>query len=402
MDIIMKHMEDYDIYDENHPFFRDQLVRPTLIEVHISDLHFGAMDPKYQFKILSEQFLDKIENMRFDILSIDGDLFHHKFLSNQDSVMYATLFINRTIEICKKFDATLVLLHGTYEHDAGQLRLFYHYLSDPTIDIRIVEEVKFEYIKGAKILCIPELYGRGKEYYDKFLYASCYDSVFMHGEIRGAIYNPSREDKGLDTIGSPIFSIEDFALCRGPIISGHIHTPGCFNSYFYYCGSPYRWQFGEEEDKGFLIVLHNLETQQHYTHMEKIISQRYDTISIQSLISEDPKKIIQYIDDLQSQGIDYIRIDAGENIEDKYIPTIEILKSYYKTNNRIKFKNTINKNKIESTKMNKEALTKFKDYDYILNPNMSPYEIFCRYVNQQEKCEFITVKELKEILKNTI
>lgn len=67
---------------------------------------------------------------------------------------------------------------------------------------------------------------------------------FMHGTIEGAIYR--------DMVGqSRLFTIDDFINCRGPIISGHVHTGGCFNSYFYYTGSPLRWKYGEEETKGF-------------------------------------------------------------------------------------------------------------------------------------------------------
>ena len=46
--------------------------RGTLVEVHISDIHFGALDSKYQYDTLNSQFLDVINNIHFDILSIDG------------------------------------------------------------------------------------------------------------------------------------------------------------------------------------------------------------------------------------------------------------------------------------------------------------------------------------------
>ena len=45
--------------------------RGTLTEVHISDIHFGAFDPKVQYNILKEQFLDKINQLpRIDLISI--------------------------------------------------------------------------------------------------------------------------------------------------------------------------------------------------------------------------------------------------------------------------------------------------------------------------------------------
>ena len=57
------------------------------------------------------------------------------------------------------------------------------------LDLRIVENIRFEYIKGMKILCIPELYGLDEDIYRQFLFFSgLYDMCFMHGTIKGAIY----------------------------------------------------------------------------------------------------------------------------------------------------------------------------------------------------------------------
>ena len=120
--------------------------------------------------------------------------------------------------------------------------------------------LKFEYIKGAKILCIPELYNRGREYYEPFLNQP-YDSVFMHGSIKGSIYGNDNDNLNSR---APTFSIEDFQYCYGPIIAGHVHTAGCFHKHCYYNGAPMRYRFGEEEKKGFIILLHNLDTHKYY------------------------------------------------------------------------------------------------------------------------------------------
>ena len=94
--------------------FLNNISRGTLTEIHIADIHFGAIDPKLQYNILKEQFIDKIVNVPFDILSINGDLFDHKFMSNSDVIMYACLFINNLVEICKNKNATFVMIAGTY------------------------------------------------------------------------------------------------------------------------------------------------------------------------------------------------------------------------------------------------------------------------------------------------
>ena len=369
-----------------------QTRRGTLVEVHISDTHFGVIDPKVQYDILTEQFINKINKIHFDILSVDGDLFDHKFLANSDSVRYAMQFVDDLAALCRYYDATLVLLHGTESHDANQLKLFYHYREDPTLDIRIVETACFQYIKGAKVLCLPEEYGKGKMYYRNLLYFSgLYDTVFMHGNLKGAIYGADEED--LDAIRNPTFSIESFSQCLGPIIAGHVHVAGCYDKYMYYNGSPYRWTFGEEKPKGFMVILHNLDTQEHYAHFEEITSFRYDTINLDEMVDKDPKEVIAYISELQKQGIDNIRVEF--TLGDPQ--WLDIIQQYYKNNGSVKIKADIAAVK-EQAKKTAEFEEKYQKYNYILDSNLTPYDILTRYINEAKGCVYITVDELKEIL----
>ena len=123
--------------------------RGLLNQVHIADLHFGAFDPKTQYEILREQFLIPISSInKIDIISIDGDIFDHKVMSNSDAAMYASIFIDELVKMAREKNATLVILHGTYSHDFDQLKLFYHYLEDKSVDIRIITSIKFEKFKN--------------------------------------------------------------------------------------------------------------------------------------------------------------------------------------------------------------------------------------------------------------
>lgn len=362
--------------------------RGVLSMVHLCDLHFGAIDPKTEFDILEEQILRPIEKLPIlDIISINGDLFHRKYMSNTDPILYASLFMSRIRSIAIKKNATVILIAGTREHDAGQLQLFYHYLDDPEFDIRIVETIQFEYVKGSKILCIPELYGVEENIYKKFLWDSGeYDMCFMHGTIKGAIYG--------DNAGqSRLFSIEDFGNCLGPIISGHVHVAGCFNNYFYYGGSPIRWKFGEEQEKGFLIVLYDLDKRYHYTHLVPVYSFRYDTINIDDIMTNDPKDVIQYINDLQEKdNIDYIRITLSEEFPSD---NIELLKSYYQNNGKIKLKLTKSKQQIAKESMDNKL---YEEYSYIFDKNLSPYEILAKYINDQENSVLVSADVIKDLV----
>lgn len=384
----MKLMEKVDEYKFD---IERRTTRGVLSMVHLCDLHFGVIDPKEEYDILEEQILKKIEQMPIlDIISINGDLFHRKYMSNTGPILYASLFISRIREIAIKKKSTVILIAGTREHDAGQLQLFYHYLNDPEFDIRIVETIQFEYVKGSKILCIPELYSVDENIYKNFLWDSgLYDMCFMHGTIKGSVYG--------DNAGqSRLFSINDFGNCLGPIISGHVHVAGCFEKYFYYGGSPIRWKFGEEQEKGFLIVLYDLDSRYHYTHLMPVYSFRYDTVNIDDLMNNDPKDVIEYINNLkEKENIDYIRIEFSEKFPSD---NIELLKAYYQTNGKVKMKLNRSKSSIETNSIDTK---KYDEYSYMFDKNLSPYDILARYINEQENAVLITGDQIKELLQDS-
>lgn len=364
--------------------------RGTLIQAHLADLHFGAFNPKTQFDILKEQVLQKLWNLpKLDVICVNGDIFDHKVMSNSDAAMYACSFIDILVNIVRQKNATLVLLHGTYSHDYDQLKLFYHYIEDPTVDIRIVTTIKFEMIKGAKVLCIPELYNVDESIYRHFFFESgWYDEAFIHGTFKGAVYG--------DNVGAGrLLTPEDFIYCKGVAIAGHVHKSGCFNGFFYYCGCPYRWKFGEEEEKGFIILAHDLDSQIHHVHFEIVNSFRYDTIYLDTLVSEDPKKIIDYINNLRiSQGIDFIKVKFRVPVSG-YNKTV--INNYYR-NNPSTFVNF--EENVELERQKKEELIKQNaQYSFLTDTSLTPFEIFVRYVNESEGSEFITVAQLTELLK---
>ena len=285
-----------------------QRVRGTLIEAHLADLHFGSFDPKKQYQILVEQVLSELYQLpKLDIISINGDLFDHKVMSNSDAALYASKFVADLVHLAKTKNSTLILLAGTYSHDFDQLKLFYHYMDNSQnygVDVRVITNIQFEYIKGARILMIPELNGVEESIYQKFFnHSGWYDAAFVHGTFEGSVYG------NLTSGSSRLLTADDFKYCTGVVISGHVHKPGCFQGFYYYCGCPYRWKFGEEEEKGYIILAHDLDTQVHYVDFRPIKSFRYDTIFLDQLVSEDPKIICDYINQRRiNEGIDFIKV----------------------------------------------------------------------------------------------
>ena len=379
-----------------------------LVESIISDIHFGAYDPNEQYKILKEQFLNVLANLPvLDIVTIAGDVFHRKFMANSDAISIACHFISELIDICGIKNATLIIISGTYSHDADQIKLFYPLAQQARnrgIDVRIIEEISMEYVKGKRILCIPELYNKGYDYYAKYLYEGFgkeiindpqdrfYDACYMHGTYAGSIYG--KISPTLNSEREPVFEMKNFDFCLGPIISGHVHQANCFDSHFYYCGSPYRWQFGDEQQKGFIILIQDIETHYYTIHYEEIISDKYITISLDDMINNDPNEVINYINNKRErENIKYIRIVFNE-----YNPgNMAIIKEFYHNDKNVSILDkTKNANVVKDIK---DVEDKYKEYDYITNMNLSPEAKLVEYINAYKGSTFITVNELVNILK---
>lgn len=370
--------------------------RGISMQAHISDLHFGKIDPKVEFNILKEQFIDRIKDLPLDCISIDGDFFDRLFMSNTDTTLYANLFFKELYNVCKNnakrgIHTVLILILGTKNHDADQLRLFYPYLEDKEVDLRIVETIQFQYINGCRVLCIPELYNVTDDEYSKVLYESgAYDMVFMHGSIEGAIYDNKMGE-------SKIFSPSDFSFCMGPVVAGHVHTGPAVHGFCYYNGSPIRWNFGEEETKGFQLVLYDMDTRYYYIHKEPIHSFRYDTISIDDIIMTDPKKVISYINDLrEKEGIDYIRLKCVSNYDTQ--DALNIIKEYYRTDKTVKFKFDKEMSPDEKS-FDQQTAEMYDKYSYLFDKSMSTYEIFARFINDNQSDIIVTADDIIDALK---
>lgn len=359
----------------------------SFIVASISDIHFpvkniGAQD---QYKILYDQFIEKIKYIpKLDLIVIGGDLFDHKVLTSSDAALYATMFIGNLVDLCRQKGTSMILLQGTLSHDANQLRLYYHYMNDTTVDFRIVTQLQFEIVKGLRILCIPELYGIDESIYQKFLFGSgFYDLAIMHGTFKGAVY-------GDNAGNSRLFCIDDFLNCRGPILAGHVHKPGCFNDHFYYNGSPYSWCFDDDHDKGFILLAYDKYTCRYYLDWQRIVSYKYYTLTYEDIV-KDPQYTIQFIDNLKKkQHIDFIRVIFTQNINRLYSG---LLIDNYRNNNNVSL---IFNNKEDILQKQNDNIG---EYQYLTDPKLSDEEKLVIYVNSQKGIDnYISVEELQKIL----
>ena len=232
----------------------------------------------------------------------------------------------------------------------------------------------------------------GEKYYSKLLFDSgTYDSCYMHGTFKGAIRNKNEHD--LDSNREPVFDMEDFRCCLGPIISGHNHVNSIYKKHFHYCGSPIRWCFGEENDKGFLILIHNIHTRQYIVHLEPIYSFIYSTINLDDILNTDPQNIIHHIENLKNNGIDKLRVIFTKNDVEK----IALIKNYFHNKRDIKIKTDFELTNIEEKL--EEMNTQFTQYSYLFDKNLSATEKLVQYINQEENSTIWTAESLTKFIK---
>jgi hypothetical protein len=156
--------------------------------------------------------------------------------------------------------------------------------------------------------------------------------------------------------------------------------------------NPIRYRFGEEKPKGYGIVLHG--PRGHLYQFMPIESFRYDTISINDIQYNDPNDVVNYLDNLQANGIDHVRIDfTGKNDP----ITQSLVEKYYSNNPNVAIKRYT-----ESTKkdpiLQDESNKKFAGMDFLVDNTLDSYTKFVNFVNYNEGKQFITVEQLKTIL----
>lgn len=370
-----------------------------MIQVHIADLHFGAVDPATELKLLTEQFLQPISRISFSILSINGDIFDRRYPANHPAISAAIEFINRCAMMCSIRKAALILISGTDSHDAGQLSLFKDLHNTTGAEIYVVDHIQFVHTHGVKILCIPEEYNKGAAYYDNFLKES-YDFCFLHGTIVGGV--PMATEENLDSKREPVFSLDCFSGCKGPIIAGHVHTAMCLNSYMYYCSSPMRWRFGEEQEKGYGILITDLNTFAHHYEFMPIQSFSYKTISIEDMDTTNVEKMYSYINYLLENGVDHLRVRC-DGIPEYQLRILQETIRNAKNANRVKLTYSNSGSHKQDMFMTEEAeetnlSDTMKKMKFILDSNIDSFTKFVLFLNLNEGSEYMTVDRLKAIL----
>lgn len=318
----------------------------------ISDIHIGANNIEKLYDEFTSIFINtlKQDKKHIDFIVICGDYFDHKLFLNQKESSYAYTMMNDIIDAVDS-DTKIRLVYGTESHECDQYSIISKLSSIKNIDIKVVKYVEEEELfPDLNVLYLPEehIYDKQEYYKDYLSNTKKYDYIFGHGIIREAmavaatkVENNTQRRKKV-----PVFSTAELrSICKGETYFGHYHVNTEMDG-VYYVGSFTRWQFGEEERKGFYHVMYKSKDDKvEYNHefIENTLCDVYKTISFgyQNKIYNDIPILdgeLDKIDKMIKQKLfDHVRFEFNipEECENPEF-LINYINEKYKFNDKVK------------------------------------------------------------------
>ena len=232
--------------------------------IAIGDLHFGhpRLSAEATYKKLRACLYPELETAH--AIFITGDIYDQLLTVNSKAHRFATMFIRDLLQVSAKTGMQVRLLHGTFTHDRDQLGIF-NTLNIPNSRFKVINSIYVEELnhfqcndeiieETLRVGYLPDnlSYKYSSDAVEQLKTTmsvagySLLDLLIGHGSFEHVIPESTRRPSCLYTIRQ-----FDKIVC-GPLIFGHIHTPGHLEN-MYYCGSFERMTHGEEEDKGFYV-----------------------------------------------------------------------------------------------------------------------------------------------------
>lgn len=350
----------------------------------ISDIHWGAIEAKRLYNNL-QLVIETIKYLKdqLDMVVICGDYFDYRLQLNSKSALLSLQWMDELVQVCKDSNVKKIrIVKGTQEHDNNQLEAFRTY-EDNTGYFRIFNENTYEEtLPDLGCLYCPDETIPTKEYNMKYLsnILQIADLGFFHGSFDIVLPDIVVQMSEESNKANVIFEYELFSKCiKGLIVSGHWHVSS-FNNPVLYTGSFDRWVFGEEEDKGFIILQYD--TEDHTYSFEKVINEnalKYDTITIDTSMyktSNDYKELIDDINQKYDLSENYLRVliqKSTDREEDDVL--INAFKKFYINNKNVKIvvKDLIKKAKKKEKKNTLDNIN--QKYGFIFEKNSANTEL---------------------------
>ena len=359
-----------------------------------ADIHIGSIkDINYVYNIIKNIIDKECVYDKCNAVIILGDYFHRLFKANEEYISLAINVMSYIIKTCKMRKIKLRLVYGTESHEMSQYRLFNYHLTDPDLDIKIIDTVtEEELFPNINILYVPEEYIESKEKHYKNYFNKKYNYIFGHGVIIEGmpmvLYNKtnSKEKK------VPYFKSKELGNISDLCIFGHYHRYLKLDNVFY-LGSLFRDSFGEEDPKGYGIIKDGkfefIENEEAYIYKTYEFDEK-------SEIYKDSEKLIQMIKNIKKENEDIFK---GEKVgKIRLIFNLEDKDDMFKENIR----NLLFNDKLisllinEKTELIKEIEDEIEEeYDYILDNSLLITDKIHRYLKQ----EYDSDMSMKELIK---
>jgi DNA repair exonuclease SbcCD nuclease subunit len=176
---------------------------------------------------------------------------------------------------------------------------------------------------------------------------------------------------------------------KGPMIAGHWHDGKQYND-LYYCGSPFRWKFNENEEKGFIFLQYDTEDSSYFVKKitnplcadyltYEVYTNLYETQDDYTKIVMDVRAILEAIDQTslnsQLRILVYVVDEKTEN--DVFLSALrqEVINH---RNCKITIKNKL-KDKKKKEKV-KEAKEENEKYSFIFEKGSKPQNVIHTFI----------------------
>lgn len=249
----------------------------------LPDIHWGVIDPDDQWKAL--QFITEsiqymiMKGVYIDLIVIAGDYFDSKLPLNSREAIKAIQWFHELYSICYRENIQLRLLQGTFEHDNDQLQAFMPMTKIPELNEStgdwedtsdffkiFTTTTSEETLPGLHCIYCPDETLQTDDYEETYLneILKIHDIGFFHGAFDVVYGSLLESNQSLREKKNVIFNYKLWDhVIRGPLLAGHWHD-GKQWGHLYYGGSPFRFKFDEDEEKGILFVSYDTETHDYF------------------------------------------------------------------------------------------------------------------------------------------
>lgn len=344
-----------------------------------ADKHWGAAKPEEQYRsaYLLKRLLSDLKPHLFISL---GDFYDTKLLLNSKSSVYALRDMHDKSEICKQLGIPMRVIRGTLSHDYDQLAAFSALEHDPKRNFKTFSQFTIEEtLPKMEIAYCPDeniSWAKFQEYYLGELISHRPAIAACHGDFDVILPQIAIDAKDGPDSTSLVFRYNDIIRhLDGPIISGHWHDCNEFE-HLYYAGSSDRWIFGEDCQKGFILLRYDTEKKQYQLiRPHNFLEAKFKTFVVYTSLYHKPEeyqKLITAVEKALSENPN-MKVRVKIHLNEDYGDTdtqIQNLKFHFNMDRRVSFfvQNEIKaKQKVEE----KQAVEKLnEDYWFLRDKGM--------------------------------